>query len=434
MSNGASTPVNFSQTLASFLASAVSDGTWNDVIEQLKVDQSPAQATDITQNAGQLWANVVDDMFKATWNQFFSARKLWAFADGAARDAAGSEVGVQVNDLCNLAGTDLLFYCTDSQPASSTWTAFSGGGVQPRTPRELLWTPGPSPQTESVSVNEIVTIVNAGGGEDFGRTLELLFPPTANIGQRLAIKLFGTLENQFLQISAGGSTVVDEPTDNGPSPSVQYFSADNSNYRLFYAEYEYTEVLGSNGWLLVSYWQAEDITAAGALSGVLSQGNETLGNNIVLNAEDNIFFSNPEENIIQQGTNDISAFEKPFDVDIGPQDGTGGLIPLTEIGGGILNQGVGTVVILDILAYVKYNVNNDPSQGTAIAYTFRGGYEAETGTKIFQDSEFNPGPNQFEVTTDGAVLSLQITNLQQCISAKAKGVIRAVIGAGVAGS
>ena len=50
MSNGASTPIDFSQTLAAFLASAVSDGTWDDVIEALKVDQSAAQATDITEN------------------------------------------------------------------------------------------------------------------------------------------------------------------------------------------------------------------------------------------------------------------------------------------------------------------------------------------------------------------------------------------------
>lgn len=49
--------------LATFLATAVSDATWFDVIQKLKNDEpgKEAAASDIDEAGGQLWSNLVDD-------------------------------------------------------------------------------------------------------------------------------------------------------------------------------------------------------------------------------------------------------------------------------------------------------------------------------------------------------------------------------------
>ncbi len=55
--------IDFSIPLATWLSSAVSDGTWANVAQDLKVDEpgQAAPATAISTAAGQLWANMVDD-------------------------------------------------------------------------------------------------------------------------------------------------------------------------------------------------------------------------------------------------------------------------------------------------------------------------------------------------------------------------------------
>lgn len=55
--------IDFSIPLATWLSSAVSDGTWSNVAQDLKVDEpgQAAPATAISTAAGQLWANMVDD-------------------------------------------------------------------------------------------------------------------------------------------------------------------------------------------------------------------------------------------------------------------------------------------------------------------------------------------------------------------------------------
>ena len=266
MSNGASTPIDFSQTLAAFLASAVSDGTWDDVIEALKVDQSAAQATDITENAGQLWANVVDDMFKATWDKFFSSRKLWAFADATARDNSGSSVGVQVNDICNLNGTDELFYCATVAAGSSTWIAFAGGGTPPKTLQEVDWVPGAGSQTFAASVNDLVVISDFGGDSPGGRPLDISLPATANDGDTIAVKYLGAPDDQPINISAGGATLVDQPFPPGFAATVTAFDPAAVNWASFYAEWQYQALTPGNGWLLVSYWQDQPTGGGGEVN------------------------------------------------------------------------------------------------------------------------------------------------------------------------
>jgi hypothetical protein len=61
-----SNPINVfdipGQTLAQFLATPVDDGTWEDVLGTLKIDNpgEEASATEIELAAGQFWSNMVD--------------------------------------------------------------------------------------------------------------------------------------------------------------------------------------------------------------------------------------------------------------------------------------------------------------------------------------------------------------------------------------
>lgn len=57
------------EDLATFLAKAVSDGTYADVVGDLKVDAggNGAAASDIASSVGQLWGNLVDDFFQSSY-------------------------------------------------------------------------------------------------------------------------------------------------------------------------------------------------------------------------------------------------------------------------------------------------------------------------------------------------------------------------------
>lgn len=62
--------IDFSVPLSTFLATAVSDGTWSDVISTTKVDEagSPAPASQIRLYAGQLWSNLMDDLLLSLYS------------------------------------------------------------------------------------------------------------------------------------------------------------------------------------------------------------------------------------------------------------------------------------------------------------------------------------------------------------------------------
>lgn len=131
MANPVSPILIDAETLAQFLAKAVSDGTWDDVIETLKVDEpgKEAAASQISVAAGQLWSNVGDDLFKLTYQALHKAEKVWRAANAAARDGLGSDNGLALGDLGFVVSPPGLFYCSAVLgPASSTWTAVSGGG------------------------------------------------------------------------------------------------------------------------------------------------------------------------------------------------------------------------------------------------------------------------------------------------------------------
>lgn len=68
-----SNPINVfdfaGETLAQFLAKAVSDGTYGDVADTLKLDEPglEATATQIPIAAGEIWSNMVDDFILASY-------------------------------------------------------------------------------------------------------------------------------------------------------------------------------------------------------------------------------------------------------------------------------------------------------------------------------------------------------------------------------
>jgi hypothetical protein len=63
-------PIDYAtEDLATFLAKTVDNGTYNDVLTTLKVDEAgnATAATQIPEAIGQLWGNVVDDFFQASY-------------------------------------------------------------------------------------------------------------------------------------------------------------------------------------------------------------------------------------------------------------------------------------------------------------------------------------------------------------------------------
>jgi len=70
--------VDLTKTFAQFLAVAISDGTFSDVLLTLKTDEpgEAAPATAIPVACGELWANILDDFIRAIWDQHLGAEIL----------------------------------------------------------------------------------------------------------------------------------------------------------------------------------------------------------------------------------------------------------------------------------------------------------------------------------------------------------------------
>lgn len=120
------TALDFTITLSAWLATAVGDGTWADVISELKLDQSGSEvaATAIKNAAGQLWANVQDDMFAHNLQFHSKGTKIWRRATEVARNALGSDDALAVGDICLVDVTRSVYICTAvSGATSSTWEA-----------------------------------------------------------------------------------------------------------------------------------------------------------------------------------------------------------------------------------------------------------------------------------------------------------------------
>ncbi len=118
-------------SLDDLLATAVSDGTYADVVETVKTDASgqEAAATQIAEYGGQLISNLADDSIIRVVQMYYGSTKLWKAADATARNALGSDDDLATNDLCYLISTTGLSYCVSVDgAAASTWAAIAATG------------------------------------------------------------------------------------------------------------------------------------------------------------------------------------------------------------------------------------------------------------------------------------------------------------------
>lgn len=160
-------PIDFDLTLAQFLTLSVSDGTYADVIDVLKVDEAGKEvtATGTKDAGGQIWANLQDDMFEAVYTALSRAGKVWKVATGLDFFGLGSDDGLAVGDIgVALDSISTLAQCVSVDgPAASTWTPV---GLQD----------APSDGTTYGRKDGAWAAVSSGGGGGF-LTLALDNPP-----------------------------------------------------------------------------------------------------------------------------------------------------------------------------------------------------------------------------------------------------------------
>lgn len=120
--------VTRSTSLPALLATSVSDGTFEDVLETTKVDLAGHEvpATGIADAGGQLIANLVDDATKRVIQEYYKGVKLWSVADATERDALGSDDELEADDLLYQQDVAAFYTCASVDGASaSTWTALA---------------------------------------------------------------------------------------------------------------------------------------------------------------------------------------------------------------------------------------------------------------------------------------------------------------------
>lgn len=113
------------------LATAVSDGTYSDVLETAKIDRTgeEAAATQIAEYPGQLIANLWDDATKRVVEMYDRGTKVWLVADATERDALGSDDNLAANDLAFQVDTLGVNYCVSVDGgAASTWAPIAATG------------------------------------------------------------------------------------------------------------------------------------------------------------------------------------------------------------------------------------------------------------------------------------------------------------------
>lgn len=120
-----------STSLATLLATPISDGTFADVLQTTKTDAAgqEAAATQISTAAGQLIANLWDDAAIRVVQMYDRSTKVWLVADSAERDALGSDDDLAENDLAFQVDTLGMSYCVSVDGGSaSTWAGIAATG------------------------------------------------------------------------------------------------------------------------------------------------------------------------------------------------------------------------------------------------------------------------------------------------------------------
>jgi hypothetical protein len=169
--------IDFTVTLTDFLATAVSDGTWEDILDTLKFDEvgEEAAASQIDGAGGQLWSNMVDDFVLTAYMNHYQARKVWRAANLTGLQAYGSDDDLDVDAIGYTEDTNSLYYCTAvSGPSTSTW---SGLATAPETLAATLTAgnvtdnqpiKGTNAATQTLSNLSLIAGTPTGSGEDGG--------------------------------------------------------------------------------------------------------------------------------------------------------------------------------------------------------------------------------------------------------------------------
>jgi hypothetical protein len=128
----ANSPNRITRTLSlqDFLSQAISDGTFNNVLETIKVDTAGAvPATAVPNFGGQLIANLWDDTTKRVIQDYYKGVKLWSVADATERDALGSDDDLAVDDLLFKRDDTTVWVCSGVLGgSSSSWNPIAATG------------------------------------------------------------------------------------------------------------------------------------------------------------------------------------------------------------------------------------------------------------------------------------------------------------------
>lgn len=209
MGNGTN-QFDFTNSLDTFLAQPVSNGTWSDILETLKFDKAGqgAQATDVAAFAGQLWSNLLDDYILATYDGgFYLKTHIWRLADLTALQGLGSDDGLAVDDLGYTEDENRTYFVTSVVgPSSSTWEE-----VPVRKRPE--WNVVASETLGAANINDfspaspypdiqVLRLTPFAGGT----TLTGLVGPSPAVGQRLILCNVSTVDSITLTYNDGSST------------------------------------------------------------------------------------------------------------------------------------------------------------------------------------------------------------------------------------
>jgi len=203
------------ESLAQFLAKAVSDGTYADVVQALKVDQSgeEAAATQIATAAGQLWSNMADDFVIAAYPL------LASLADGTVPSSRLVETpnptfgssGFPPTFTYTLAGDERVAFNDSGLPigASLEITLPAISGLQPGQEVSLRLPFGNPTAPVSIIPDAADTVVDPATGQDVGPPGSTLSFPAATFstGVTLTWQMVGTTPSgrwAFEYDNAGG--------------------------------------------------------------------------------------------------------------------------------------------------------------------------------------------------------------------------------------
>lgn len=373
MANGTNVFDFSAQTLAQFLATSVSDGTYADVVQTTKVDQAgeEAAATQIQVAAGQLWSNMTDDFIIAAYPY------LRALATGAVPSS-------------RLVETPSPTFGTSGFPTTYTYTlagderiAFNDSGLFP------------------------------------GESLAVTLPAIAGLedGQEVSLRLpFGNPVAAVTLTPDAADTIVDPATglDVGPAGTALTFSVGTFSSGVTLTWQMVAET--PNGRWAFEYDNAGTGGGVGRLDEVLTAGPNTDGNDLFVQATDYIGFANQPAPL---GDPSVAPGNDQFGGGVPGRNfllsaviaaGTGGVFQTV----GVVQTGTGAPNGANNSIYVRVIASRRVNSGTAttvVTATFDQIWELDFGVWALVESvSSSASAGSFRLIQSGADLVLQTTD------------------------